>query len=300
MRIRGALLRTKLAAVFVALGCTLMCSSASACQGYPVASEQSVAIAKAWNAGTAPAIKQLRDQGVKVYVGSFNDSFSQVGIYGFPGYNGVLDMDVTGWLLIPEFQILLFFAAHTKLPVNIDFGETTTISIGKITYSVAAPNLSEEIVNYLSIRKADQYLKDLKSELVIIETYDRCPMYKFYEDDFCFSSKKISKIDTLKSIVLVKNLYTGEKSKRLQTVDIVDARILTQQREYGNPRRFIMFVDSMSEFLKKKATESVTIAVVQRWNENSSSTTEPFETIKMREKIWTGRVATSESDCYTP
>ena len=150
----GAVLKNKLTAVLAALGFILFGSSASACQGYPVASEQSVAIGQAWLSGTAPAIKQLRDQGIKVFIMSFNERFSRVGISGFPGSDDVLDMDIDGrgWLLIPEFQILLFFAAKTKLPVRIDFGETTTISIGKITYSVAAPNLSEEIVNYLAIQ----------------------------------------------------------------------------------------------------------------------------------------------------
>ena len=106
------------------VGLFLLDSKAGACQGY-VRTNESIAVGKAWMNGTAPAIKQLRKQGVNIdidVIDKFFD-FAVVRITQFPGYSGQIELEIGGWMLVPEFQLLLFFISEPELPKKSQFWE---------------------------------------------------------------------------------------------------------------------------------------------------------------------------------
>jgi hypothetical protein len=278
----------RLGICLILVGLVLLGSSAGACQGY-VRTEESIAVGKTWMNGTAPAITQLRKQGVKVDIDiiDYFFDFAVVHITQFPGYSGQIEFDVGGWMLIPEFQLLLFFISKPELPKKVNFGKEITISIGKITYSVIDEDDSQ-FADYLAVRRTENYLEKILVSGYILETAERCDYgSEFTTGDYCFDSTEVITLPRERTTITFKYFSNNERDNTLY--EIREVSFFQGSKKFNGRSRSILFVSSFTEFIARKPTPAVCIALIQQLKNDFTNQPEEFDILIPPQRIWFGQ-----------
>ena len=269
-------------------------SKVSACQGL-LRSERSIEVGRTWANGTAPAIKQLRDQNVKVEIYPYNEYIATVFITNFAGYTGRIELDIQGWLLVPEFELLLFFISKSELPKKVIFGEETIISIGKVVYSFVNRN-DLYFTDYLAVRRAENYLTKILVSGYILETAERCDYdSEFTTGNYCFDSTEVKTLPSERTTITLKYLSENQRDNTLY--EIREASFFQGSKKFNGRSKSILFVSSFSEFIVKKPIPDVSIAIVLQLKSDFINEVKEFNILIPLKRIWFGQKKESDGYC---